>query len=244
MTSVEELLLGTRKIRPNPESMTGFIVSRQGYPIETESKLERNAYRLLDLRPDVKHITAQPDIGIRYIPDALVETTRKNLLVEVKYESDLVEKWEKHLEKFEAEEDFCSSHDLHLCFMTDHIVDLQEEELTGILAGIRSCSDVRPDEGLFESISEVLTNETSISVRELLGSLGKQGEENRWGAQVGKYIWMGNAFVVSVPSLNFLDAVISPATRPVPLPAYSLEQLRSRVETHPLRNTGGFRIAA
>lgn len=244
-SAAAQLVAGIREIPPNTRSLTGRMVSRRGYGIQVESKLERNAYTVLDARPDVLRITAQPDFGIRYIPDALVETAPVSFMLEVKYESELVSKWEKLLPKFEAEDEFCKEHDgLRLVFMTDHAINYLQENLIGVLHGVRSYRHAARDAEFFNSVASLLQDRSPVSVREILDSQGKTAEWKRWVRQVGGFVFSGNAFVESTPTPSFLDTRLCSLSHPPSMPFLSLDQLTRRIQTHPLRHEGGFVVAA
>lgn len=110
--------MATRKIPKNYRNLTGVVASnKQGPGAAFESTLERDLLILLDFDPVVSRYEEQPvtlqyrhpDGGMRkYTPDLLVEfcdcgcDTPRPWLIEVKYESELREKWEEFRPRFRA----------------------------------------------------------------------------------------------------------------------------------------------
>jgi hypothetical protein len=105
----------TRKIGPNNRSITGKQPTRKSPGSQYfESALERDHLSLLEYDDEVEKYTAQPvpiyyenqGYSRRYTPDVAVyfkpELYRKPLLIEVKYEAELIEKKDELEPKFTA----------------------------------------------------------------------------------------------------------------------------------------------
>jgi hypothetical protein len=104
-----------RKIGPNNRSITGkHITGKSPTSQHFESALERDHFSLLEYDPDIVKFTAQPvtifysdqTYSRRYTPDVAVyyrpELERKPLLIEVKYQAELIKKKDALEPKFNA----------------------------------------------------------------------------------------------------------------------------------------------
>ena len=104
----QEALVSVRQIPPNRRSVTGLLPSRKNARlVPFESALERDLATLLEFDDSVLTFEAQP-VELRYehdgrrrrgVPDFLVtyhpHIDRRPLLVDVKFRSELFEKWAK-----------------------------------------------------------------------------------------------------------------------------------------------------
>lgn len=107
----------TRRIPKNYRNVTGVLASgKTDAPAQFESTLERDFYTVLEFAPEVAYYEVQP-VSIawhdghrshRYTPDVLVDyredlqPRRPAMLCEVKYRSELREKWSELRPKFRS----------------------------------------------------------------------------------------------------------------------------------------------
>lgn len=107
----------TRRIPKNYRNVTGVLASgKTDAPAQFESTLERDFYTVLEFAPEVAYYEVQP-VSIawhdghrsrRYTPDVLVDyredlqPPRPTMLCEVKYRSELRERWPELRPKFRS----------------------------------------------------------------------------------------------------------------------------------------------
>jgi len=122
-----------RKIGPNSRSVTGKQVTRKSAGSQHfESSLERDYLSLLEYDSEVLKFTTQPVTIIyypkgqkrRYTPDVAVyfkpHTYRKPLLVEIKYQADLIANKAELEPKFAAARDYCEQCGYEFAVITEN----------------------------------------------------------------------------------------------------------------------------
>jgi len=122
----------SRKIDIKFVSQSGIIVSKKNSElIQFESSLEKDFVYLLEFDTEIHSYVDQPlAIPYRdehnkmriYYPDFLVKFHDEDLndiIVEIKYEKDLVENAKKFTEKFESARKFCKNNSLTFCVLSE-----------------------------------------------------------------------------------------------------------------------------
>jgi len=234
-----------RKIKPNCKSVTGFYVSRKGRKLIFESKLERDAYILLDFEPCVKDVIAQPlcwkfhRIG-NYIPDCSIIMALGQTIAEIKHESELVEAWPKLSVKYFAANNYCLSNGLKFGFVTDAFVYHPRYRL-GILKQIRFLGSAKDANDYVQNqLVNILQSEGPTTIKSLAEEIDAQLDYAQRIGEICKLLCRGSAQVVKTPTPHLPDCVIS-------APEYntaeescarviSFEQLLERIRTHPYRH--------
>ncbi len=122
-----------RKIKASYMTSTGYVASTKSKGAAAfESTLERDFLTLLEFSPEVESFEVQPVTiswvdtagkSRKYTPDVLVvfdpESARTPMLVEVKYHSELQEKWPDLRSKYEAAHEFAAAQGWVFRLVTD-----------------------------------------------------------------------------------------------------------------------------
>uniref|UniRef100_E6QNS8 Heteromeric transposase endonuclease subunit TnsA n=1 Tax=mine drainage metagenome TaxID=410659 RepID=E6QNS8_9ZZZZ len=162
--------------------MTGIAASsKSGGAAQFESTLERDFLSLLEFSPEVKNIEPQPvkidwsdaQGGHRsYTPDVLVEfieaSGKRPWLCEVKYRSELLEKWVELRPKFKAALHFAKEHGWRFKIVTER------EIRTPHLANVRFLTSYRrtiPDAGVMQDILGHLNKIHEATPRDLIEAI-------------------------------------------------------------------------
>ena len=232
-----------RKIQPNGRSITGFYISRNGTKLEIESKLERDCYLLLDYSPSIASIRAQPLRIGRHVPDCLVETISGELLmVNIKFESELVERWDELSEMLSSSWEYCKANGFHYGFMTDISIRKQRrmlsilEQITYIARGGTIASSE------FDSqIIAFLEKEGNVTVGNLAERLDSALDHPSRIAAICRSIFSGKIILCEREADRIEDAVIEIPRNLVnerSLSAIFVEYQRmvQRIKDHPFRS--------
>ena len=171
-----------RIIPKNYRNVTGIAAtSKADGAAQFESTLERDFLSLLEFSPEVKNIDPQPvkidwsdaDGGRRsYTPDVLVEfievAGKRPWLCEVKYRSELLEKWAELRPKFKAALHFAKEQGWRFKIVTER------EIRTPHLANARFLTSYRraiPDAGVMQDILGHLNKIHEATPRDLIDAI-------------------------------------------------------------------------
>lgn len=171
-----------RTIPKNYRNVTGIAAaSKAGGAAQFESTLERDFLSLLEFSPDVKSIDPQPVkvewLDARgyqriYTPDVFVEFVdgdgRPSWLCEVKYRSELREKWTEFRPKFKATIRFAKQRGWQFKIVTEREIRTPYLANVNFLTGFRRAT---PDEGVVQSILGHLEGFRECSPRNLINAV-------------------------------------------------------------------------
>lgn len=244
-------LLPARKVRPNRRSVTGIYITRTGEVLEYESQLERDAYLILDFEPSVKRMYTQPLLLLNWYPDCLVRTAKQDILVEVKYESELVARWPELSAKYLMLSQQCPK-GLEFRIITDSQVYYPETDRVSLLKKIQflgRTSDKSHLGALKEQIDEEIGSSGSTTLRSLAKRINSRLDPVSVIKATCSLLATGVDYAVETPTASLLDCVISfsnnhesdlSSSR-----LLSFESLEKRILTHPCsRLDGGVRIVS
>lgn len=171
-----------RKIPKNYRNVTGIAASsKSGGAAQFESTLERDFLSLMEFSPEVKSIDPQP-VKIEwfdakgcqrsYTPDVFVEfiesSGKQPWLCEVKYRSELLEKWAEFRPKFKAAFHFAREQGWRFKIVTER------EIRTPHLANARFLTSFRrtiPDTGVMQDILGHLKKIYEATPRDLIEAI-------------------------------------------------------------------------
>jgi len=171
-----------RTIPKNYRNVTGIVAaSKAGGDAQFESTLERDFISLLEFLPEVRSIDPQP-VKIEwqdakgcqrsYTPDVFVEFVESAdqlpWLCEVKYRSELQEKWAEFRPKFKAAFHFAKVQGWRFKIVTER------EIRTPYLVNVRFLSGYRrttPDSGCIQDILGYLKNNRETTPRGLVEAI-------------------------------------------------------------------------
>ena len=169
-----------RKIGPNNRSITGKQVSRKSPGSQHfESSLERDYLLLLEYDEEVLRSTAQPvtityykkEQRRRYTPDVAVyfrhSSQRKPLLVEIKYQADLITYKEELEPKFAAARHYCSHCGYEFVVITEN--EVRTERLHNIKFFSRY-KGKKQDNSLSQTISDRFKDQQKLTPKQLLSN--------------------------------------------------------------------------
>ncbi len=174
--------MSVRKIPKNYRNVTGIAASsKSGGAAQFESTLERDYLSLLEFSPEVKNFDPQPvkiewfdTNGCRrsYTPDVLVEfnesANKSPWLCEIKYRSELREKWAALRPKFKAAIRFANERGWRFKIVTER------EVRTPYLANARFLTGYRrliPDAGDVQDILGYLNKMHEATPRDLIEAI-------------------------------------------------------------------------
>lgn len=183
-----------RKIRPSSRSITGKRSSKKNQAIHHfESTLERDFLTLLEFDDTVEDYSVQPvtihythnSKSARYTPDVVVfykpDLQKAPLLVEIKYEAELRQKWDYYTPKFTAADQYATCNGYQFKVFTE------KEIRTDYLQNIKFLSryyHTSIDEGYAKKIAAELDKRSATTPQELLTASNQ--EEN---AKILYTIW-------------------------------------------------------
>lgn len=171
-----------RKILKNYRNVTGIAASaKAGGAAQFESTLERDFLSLLEFSPEVKNIDPQPvkiewqDANGRlrsYTPDVFVEfiesAGKPPWLCEVKYRSELLEKWAEFRPKFKAALHFAKAQDWRFKIVTEREIRTPHLANARFLTGFRRTI---PDAGMVQDILGYLNKIHEATPRDLIEAI-------------------------------------------------------------------------
>lgn len=171
-----------RTIPKNYRNVTGVAAtSKAGGAAQFESTLERDFLLLLEFSPDVKSIDPQPvkvewlDVhgcSRLYTPDVFVEFVngagRPPWLCEVKYRSELKNKWGEFRPKFKAAIRFAKEHGWRFKIVTEREIRTPYLANARFLTGFRRSA---PGSAVMQSIHEHLENVGESSPRDVVEAI-------------------------------------------------------------------------
>ena len=174
--------MSVRTIPKNYRNVTGVAAaSKADGAAQFESTLERDFLSLLEFSPEVKNIDPQPvkiewldaDGSRRsYTPDVLVEfiesTGKQPWLCEVKYRSELLEKWAEFRPKFKAAFRFAKAKGWRFKIITEREIRTPHLANARFLAGFRRTI---PESGGVQDILEHLKKIHETTPRDLIGAI-------------------------------------------------------------------------
>lgn len=174
--------MSVRKIPKNYRNVTGIAAaSKSGGSAQFESTLERDFISLLEFLPEVKSIDMQPvkiewfdADGCRrsYTPDVFVEFIesdgKRPWLCEVKYRSELLEKWGEFRPKFKASIRFAKAQGWRFKIVTEREVRTPHLVNARFLTGYRR---VNPDAGIMQDIVGCLKKMHETTPRDLIEAM-------------------------------------------------------------------------
>jgi TnsA-like endonuclease N terminal len=230
-----------REVRPNSMSSTGFYVTTKRNILPFESQLERDAFLFLDFESNVERITSQP-LRIRdYFPDCEVITNAGNkIIVEIKYESELVEKWSDVFSRFSIENQYCITNGLQFGFITDAVIYRSQRYRLNILKRIKFLGMGDFDGQVQEQLANELLRRGPTPLSLLVSKIEAPIDEARKVREVCGLVCSGEANILTTQSAKLADCVLSIAdshTRPIGFAAIiGFERMKERIKTHPLRH--------
>ena len=240
--TTESLVIRTRKIPPSGRSTTGFYIPKSGQKLPFESRIERDAYLMLDFEPHIKNssIIAQPELPtLGYVPDTFLQTHDNALTyLDFKYEQELVEEWEEQRIRFEHIDEYCRANNFEYGLVTDaciyHLLPYRYMVLRKIkaLGSIFRCSEENK-----ATCREILTAKDDFAtVRELVQTVSKLIGVPRGSSIVLGFLRSERLRYVT-PSLNLMDCQVSLPSEndSISLQMFSLKEMEDRLRTHPLR---------
>jgi len=197
-----------RKVRANARSVTGIHHSFAG-PLQFESQLERDVYVLLEFEPWVQKIQSQPVRLANYVPDCLITTTSDQLLLaEVKYESELFQKWQTLHAKFERANKIALRDSMIFGFITDSAVYAQPNRLD-VLKWIKFLARTgEPDKIIFKQLTEIFSVDNEIAIRTLANEIVSPANDAMKLQQICQYILSKFAHVKMTPTQDPLDSIL------------------------------------
>lgn len=186
-----------RTIPKNYRNVTGIAAAtKAGGAAQFESTLERDFLSLLEFSPDVKSIDPQPvkvewsdDRGHQriYTPDVFVEFVDGNdrlpWLCEVKYRSELKEKWTEFRPKFKAAVRFAKQRGWQFKIVTEREIRTPYLANVNFLTGFRRAT---PDAGVVQSILGHLEGVRECSPRNLINAVHTDATDQ---AQLINVLW-------------------------------------------------------
>jgi hypothetical protein len=169
-----------RKIGPNSRSITGKLPTKKSLGSQHfESSLERDYLSLLECDNDVHKFTTQPVQIVyyingrkrRYTPDVAVyfkpHLFRKPLLVEIKYQADLIIHKAELEPKFTAAREYCGACGYEFAVITEN------EIRTDRLYNVKFLSRYKTrkiDAAISQGITDRFTDQQHITPRQLLSN--------------------------------------------------------------------------
>ena len=184
-----------RKIKPSYRSVTGFVVTENKEKVSFESTLERDLLILLDFDDQVKRFEEQPlriafeheGKSRSYVPDVRVEfkaeAGKPTSLCEVKYRSELKEKWAELKPKFKAAKYYAESRGERFCILTERHIRTPYLENATFLKRYKTLPE-RPEQ-------EALLTDTLFELREATpGLLIAAVYRDKWNqARLLPHLW-------------------------------------------------------
>lgn len=195
-------------------------------------------YLALDFEPDVKDVRAQPLRLSNWVPDCLVLTSERQLLVEVKYECELVERWSELSARYSVLDQRCSERDFVFRIITDDSVYHSQVNRSRLLKAIRTNAVGRfYNTRIADVIQDCVSSKGEVTIRELAASVDQRKDSSLSVREVCKVLARGPRYLLQFPTPNLLDCIVMMPrdSENEPAGAISLEVLGERIRTHPLR---------
>ena len=229
-----------RKVRPNARSPTGFYITRRGEKLEFESELERDAYLLLDYESYVVSMTAQPLRIGAHVPDCLVKTiSGLSILVDVKLESEITERWEELSATFLRTNDYFTEFGLY-GFITD--MSMHEHRFRLDILKQVSQKGIGEEENQLEpQILGVLGEKGILTIGTLLEKLDSALDYKSKMAAICSLIVAGLIILIGTPSARVEETTVGMASKEQSsqnlLPSFLIpyRTLLRRIDSHPLK---------
>lgn len=167
----------TRKIRPNPRSVTGLVSTRNGTAVPVESTLERDFVVWCDFYCALRKIQAQPltvhfkdgTQSRKYTPDFYVEyEDDRKVVYEIKYRDELRDRWGEFKPGFRAMRRHCRERSWGFKIVTD--VELRSEAYLKNAYFLRGFLRSGRSEPMEAKLIETLRLLGESTPRELLGA--------------------------------------------------------------------------
>lgn len=227
-----------RKIRPNVRSVTGIYITRTGKPLEFESQLERDSYLVLDFEPDIGDITAQPLRISNWVPDCLITSQGRKVLVEMKYERELVAKWSELSERYSFLSKEVTKDGFDFRVMTDCSVYYPETHRVDLLKSIKAHRGSKHvPERIRDQINEVLRTEGQSAVGKLIQGIDPDSDYASRIGMMCKLLCSGQPYFLKTPTARLLDCLISIPKTGVSSYGqrmFDFNELRERIRAHPI----------
>jgi hypothetical protein len=229
-------------VKPNFRSSTGFYITRTGDALAFESQLERDALLTLDFEPGVRKIFVQPLQIEAYVPDCRITlASGRTNIAEIKYESELVEKWSQLYAKYSTADRYCLSEGFGFGFVTDASVYYPERHRVKVLKKVRFLGN---GNGFDDQVQEQLTRDLETNGPMLLSLLASRIDAPlnypQRVREICRLICSGAAYILKTPSLDLSDSVISDAgsyeSASVCTRVIGFEEMKERIRTHPLQH--------
>lgn len=184
----------SRRILRNYRNVTGYLPSEKGAYSAFESTLERDFYLMLDFDEDVLSWESQPltleykfeGKQRQYTPDVLARYDERHVLYEVKYRSELKEKWLQLKPKFKAAIHYAKQQTILNNPTTFHIVT-EHEIRTPYLKNLHFLQRYRQDavpDAAIEQIRLVLLSRSQTTIQSLMhesrGSMTEKARLLHW----------------------------------------------------------------
>lgn len=176
--------MSVRKIPKNYRSVTGYFSSvLNKRSIAYESTLERDFFLTLEFDHDVESYEEQPmtiNYNLsgkerKYTPDCLVryknQTNKNPLLVEIKYSSELEQKWDELKEIYNLIEHYASENNMTFKVFTDK--DIRVPYIDNMKFIYNFSRPPNSLDAFKKSIMDRLAAKKRISVKELLNAISK-----------------------------------------------------------------------
>lgn len=225
-------------MKPNVRSVTGVYITRTGKPLEFESQLERDSYLTMDFEPNVDDITAQPLRISNWVPDCRILSDERRFLVEIKYESELVTKWQEFSERYSSLEKEAAKKGFHFGVMTDASIYYPEVHRTGVLKSIKAHQIIKHIPSHVEQEMRAIINEGHpVTIRELAEKIAEGASFAQKVATVCRFLCSGSPHLLRVPNSNLLDCIVSLPDQGLPYyeaRIFGFQQLRERIHMHPM----------
>jgi hypothetical protein len=175
---VRNISMPSRRILRNYRNVTGYLPSEKAAYAAFESTLERDFYLMLDFDEAVLSWKSQPltleyefeGKPRQYTPDVLARYDGRQVLYEVKYRSELKEKWSQLKPKFKAAIHYAKQQTLLRNPTTFHIIT-EYEIRTPYLKNLHFLQRYRPDtvpDAVIEQIRLRLLSQPQTTIQSLI----------------------------------------------------------------------------
>jgi len=191
---MRNISMPSRRILRNYRNVTGFLPSEKAAYAAFESTLERDFYLMLDFDEAVLSWEAQPltleyefeGKPRQYTPDVLAKYDGRQVLYEVKYRSELKEKWSQLKPKFKAAIHYAKQQTLLNNPTTFHIIT-EHEIRTPYLKNLHFLQRYRQDavpDAVVEQIRSRFLSQTQTTIETLMhessGSMTEKARLLHW----------------------------------------------------------------
>lgn len=223
----------SEKNKPSGTQVTGFIITRNGRTVWTNSRLQRECCVTLDYEPFVDGLVTKDEL---ILLERVKQNQTERFAVFVRSIDWLSAHWDDHKDEFEEQNETYAENSVQYCFLDSSIFEDSRhrfeviEQICGRLIGRKE-----PEEPVRDQLLSLLMAKGETTIGELAKNWDASLSHVKKIEAVCHLIKHGAIFLKSTPNTDVENAMVAISAPSDTLPSYVVpfQRFAARLEHHP-----------